>query len=265
MTLTEQTDGDGQTQTEKKPDLINMWRKQKPLDYKFLTSQIMVARLVIAVLFAVLLFLGLRQIFKWRDLNALARIEQAEDLKRKEQIFVAVACVFVACYRVLFDCVKTAYAKIMCGRWLAAQNVEPAEYMNGYIKSWKNLNGNIAANKKAIKAFIECAYRAENPSANTAVIGYAICLSACYIAFTACIGVAVTDNIDEFIRASLASEKFRLQYVWLIVSIVVAVVQLAVQVIGTKLYNEKFKAWADKNIIETDWLCSKIPNMFKTM
>lgn len=265
MTLTEQTDVDGQTKTEKKPDLINMWRKQKPLDYKFLTSQIMVARVVIALFCGVLFFLAIWQIFKWRDLDALARLEQAEDLKRKEQIFVVVACVFIACYRVLFDCVKTAYAKIKCGRWLAAQNVEPTKYMNGYIKSWKNLNGNIAADKKAIKAFIECAYRAENPSANNAVIGYAICLSLCYIAFTACIGVAVTDNIDEFIRASLASEKFSLRYIWLIISIVVAVVQLVVQVIGTKLYNEKFKVWADKNIVEADWLYSKIPNMFKTM
>lgn len=265
MALTEQTNGDEQTQTEKKPDLIDMWRKQKPLEYKFLTSEIMVARILIAAICSVLFLLAFWKILKWKDLDVILRIEQADDLEKQERTFIVLACVFIACYRILFDCVKLAYAKLACGRWLKAQNVEPAKYMNGYIKSWKNLNGNVAADRKAIKAFIECAYRAENPSANTAVIGYAIVLSLLYAVNLALIGVAVTDNLEEYIRASILSERFRLQYVWLFVAVAASVVQLVVQLISVKLYNEKFRAWTDRNIVEKDWLYDKYPKMFKTM
>lgn len=265
MALTEQPNGDGQTSPEKKPDLISLWRKQKPLGYKFLTSEIMVARIVIAVLCGVLFLLAFWQILKWKALDAILRIVQAEELKKKERTFVVLACVFIACYRILFDCVKLAYAKLACGRWLAAQNVNLTEYMNAYVKSLKNSNGISTVDKKAVRQFIECAYRAENPSANTAVIGYAIVLSLFYAAFLACIGVAVIENINEYIRAIIFSEEFKLQYVWLIVSIVVAAAQVAMQVISIKLYNEKFRAWTDRNIVEKDWLYDKYPKMFKTM
>lgn len=265
MALTEQPNGDGQASPEKKPDLISLWRKQKPLGYKFLTSEIMVARIVIAVLCGVLFLLAFRQILKWKALDAILRIVQAEELKKKERTFVVLACVFIACYRILFDCVKLAYAKLACGRWLAAQNVNLTEYMNAYVKSLKNSNGISTVDKKAVRQFIECAYRAENPSANTAVIGYAIVLSLFYIASLAFLSVAVIENINEYIRASILSEKFRLQYVWLIVSIVVAAAQVAMQVISIKLYNEKFRAWTDRNIVEKDWLYDKYPKMFKTM
>lgn len=265
MALTEQTNGDGQASPEKKPDLISLWRQQKPLDYKFLTSQIMPARFVIALLCGLLLFLGLWQLVNWRGLSSLEKIEQAASLKNKEQIIIDALCIILVCYRVLFDCVKTAYAKIACGRWLKAQNENLTEYMNAYVKSLKNSNGISTVDKKAVRQFIECAYRAENPSANTAVIGYAIGLSLFYTAFIACIGVTVMDNIDEFIRMSITSEKFRLQYIWLIVSVVVAVVQFAMQVISVKLYNEKFRSWTDRNIVEKDWLYDKYPKMFKTM
>lgn len=265
MALTEQPNGDGQASPEKKPDLISLWRKQKPLGYKFLTSEIMVARIVIAVLCGVLFLLAFWQILKWRDLEVVPRIVQAEELKKKERTFVVLACVFIACYRILFDCVKLAYAKLACGRWLAAQNVNLTEYMNAYVKSLKNSNGISTVDKKAVRQFIECAYRAENPSANTAVIGYAIVLSLFYAAFLACIGVAVIENINEYIRAIIFSEEFKLQYVWLIVSIVVAAAQVAMQVISIKLYNEKFRAWTDRNIVEKDWLYDKYPKMFKTM
>lgn len=265
MALTEQSNGDGQASPEKKPDLISLWRQQKPLDYKFLTSQIMPARFVIALLCGLLLFLGLWQLVNWRGLSSLEKIEQAASLKNKEQIIIDALCIILVCYRVLFDCVKTAYAKIACGRWLKAQNENLTEYMNAYVKSLKNSNGISTVDKKAVRQFIECAYRAENPSANTAVIGYAVVLSVLYAISMAFGGIFFMDIIDEFIKASIVSEKLKLPYTWLIICFVVSVVMLAVQLIGVKLYNEKFRAWTDRNIVEKDWLYDKYPKMFKTM
>lgn len=267
-------------------DLIDSLRKQKPFRYKLLTSDLIIIRLIIALILVVPLIVIFIKYYAivTSDLTDTSNfIIRWEDFRKTAKTMLVLTCVLEPCFLLIFNCIKPLYAKFYCGRWIAAQNVNVSQYLNNYIKNLKNSSGNSKPDKKAIRPvreLIDYAYRAEKPSANALLIFQFV---VCFILVSAAMIVLMCFVVNSLLcfeftietsympsdhgsyRNEYIKMHYELQYGWLVAVIIVYIIYALTFFAINKLYNNKLKEWTDENIVEKDWLYDKFPKMFKIM
>lgn len=266
-------------------DLIDSLRKQKPFQYKLLTSDLIIIRLIIALILVVpLIVVGLKFYAVVSDITDISNfLTRWEDFRKTAKTMLVLFCVSYPCVLLIFNCIKPLYAKFFCGRWMAAQNVNVSQYLNNYIKNLKNSSGNSKPDKKAmrpVRELIDYAYRAEKPSANALMIFH---FMVCFILLSAAMILLMCFLVNgllgfeftietSYISSGYGSYRneyikmhYELQYGWLVAVIIVYIIYALTFFAINKLYNNKLKEWTDKNIVEKDWLYDKFPKMFKMM
>jgi hypothetical protein len=218
-------------------NVYESWQRRSATDNTVI-KLIKLSCIILTILALLLILIAIVVIWTWDETNIDSLLNLSSVITNSNNLIIA-ACVIGGLLPICFN-FEQLYSEVMLGNWLRKNNYDIKPYVK---KIYSTLELNDLNNIETDKKITSAGYLSEVPTDRNIIIAKYIVLCAISIFAIVCIGIFLTQNLEEWLNVKIYSEKFVFQYKTGIVAAIVIVLYYITNMIFNTCYNKRVNNW----------------------
>jgi hypothetical protein len=220
-------------------NILTVWQERSFVDNKVMTI-LRFFSLALSILVMILCLIACIVIWTW-DETKLESLTTLSTVNTNAHNLIIAACVLGVLVPIIFNFIPL-YAEVMCGSWLRKNNYDITPYVK---KIYGSLELNDVNDKVSNNIITSAGYLSKVPSDKNILITKFIILCIIAIIATVCIGIFLTQNLEEWLNVKIYSRDFIFQYKAGIFAVVSIILYYIVKFSFNSYYDKRKMRWVE--------------------